>query len=80
MWQFGDGMGWWMVFGGIWMTLFWGAVIGLVVWLVIRLSRRAGRSDRSDGRRTPLDIARERYARGEISREEFEQIRKDLST
>ena len=79
MW-FGDGMGWWMVFGGVWMILFWAAVIGLVVWLVIRLTRRGGTSDRGDGRRTPLEIARERYAKGEISREEFEQIRKDLST
>ena len=80
MWHFGDGMGWWMLFGGVWMMLFWAAVIGLVVWLVIRLTRRRGPNERGNGRRTPLEIARERYARGEISREEFEQIRKDLST
>ena len=29
--------------------------------------------------RTPLDIAEERYARGEISREEFERLKRDLS-
>jgi putative membrane protein len=80
MWHFGDGMGWWMLFGGAWMMLFWAAVVGLVVWLVIRLTRRSDTNGRDDGRRTPLEIARERYARGEISREEFEQIRKDLST
>jgi putative membrane protein len=30
------------------------------------------------GRRTPLEIVQERYARGEIGREEYEQKRRDL--
>jgi putative membrane protein len=29
---------------------------------------------------TPLDILQERYARGEIEREEYEQKRRDLET
>ena len=75
MWHFGEGMGWWMLFGGTWMFVFWGIVIGLIVWGVARLTRRNNdrRSDDS------LSIARERYARGEMSREEFEQIKKDIS-
>jgi hypothetical protein len=32
------GMGWWVVFGGL---AFWGAIIALIVWLVIRLTRTA---------------------------------------
>jgi uncharacterized membrane protein len=35
-----------------------------------------GRSSRGNG---ALSIARERYARGEISKEEFDRIKKDLS-
>ncbi len=67
----------WMPFGG-WSILLWVAIIGLVVWGVIALARRSGEGHDS-GRRSALDIARERYARGEIAREEFDQIKKDLS-
>ena len=74
MWGMHDGMGWWMVFGGVWMLLFWGAVIWLVAWAVTRVG--GGRSTDSD---TPLDIVQRRYARGEITRDEFEQLRKDLA-
>lgn len=57
------------------MFVFWGILVGLIVWGVARLTRRNSdrRSDDS------VSIARERYARGEMSREEFEQIKKDLS-
>jgi putative membrane protein len=40
--------------------------------------REDGQGQPGAPRRTPLDIARERYARGDISREEFEQIKRDL--
>jgi putative membrane protein len=74
MWYMHEGAGWWMVFGGIWMFLFWGALIALIVWGISRLTRRGGTARTP----TPLDIAKERYARGEITREEFERIKKDL--
>ena len=75
MWSMPEGIGWWMAFGGVWMVLFWGGIIALIVWGITKLSRRNG----STQKRGPLDIAKERYAKGEISREEFEQIKKDLS-
>jgi putative membrane protein len=57
------------------MLVFWGLVIvGLVLglrWLVTQ-----GRESRSD---TALDILRQRYARGEIDKEEFEARKRDLS-
>jgi len=75
MWYMHEGMGWWMAFGGAWMLVFWGGLIALIVWGISKLS---GRGD-STPKRNPLDVAKERYAKGEIPREEFEQLKKDLS-
>ena len=78
MWFWGDGMGWWMVFGGIWIVLFWGAIIVLVVWGIKKIVGRGGSGSGAAGQPTPLDIARDRYAKGDITREQFEQMKKDL--
>ena len=69
-----EGMGWWMVLGGVWMVLFWGGLIALIVWGISRFTRHTG----SGGKQHPLEIAKERYARGEISQQEYEQIKKEL--
>lgn len=70
-----DGWNWGMGFGGIFMILFWGLIVlGIVAlgkWLFSG-SGSGGSSKRS------LEILQERYARGEISREEYERIRQDL--
>jgi len=78
MWYWHEGMGWWMMFGGIFMLLFWGAIIALVVWGISKLRERGGSGTGTTEKRDPLDIAKERYAKGEISHEEFEQIKKNL--
>ena len=60
------------------MIVFWGAIIALIVWAVIRLSRR---KDTAPGSKvSALDAAKERYAKGEITKAEFDQIKKDLSS
>ena len=75
MWDMPIGVGWWMVFGGLWMVVFGGGLVTLIVWVITKLVRR----DDSVPKRDPLDVVKERYAKGEISREEFEQLKKDLS-
>jgi putative membrane protein len=37
------------------------------------------RQAHESGRETPLEILKQRYARGEISKEEFESTRRDLT-
>ncbi len=44
-------------------------VIALGVWLALRWARRG----------TPLDIVKARYARGELSKAQFEEIKRDLT-
>ena len=74
MWYMHEGFGWWMVFGGFWMILFWGGLIALIVWGISRLTGHS----KPVRQHHPLDVAKERYARGEISKEDFEQMKKDL--
>jgi putative membrane protein len=74
--MFHDDFGW-MFFGGFWMIVFWGAIVALIVWAVIRLSRREDTS--SVSKVNALDAAKERYAKGEINKAEFDQIKKDIS-
>ncbi len=81
-WDFGWG---WMFFGGLMMVVFWGGLIALIVFAVRGLSGggNQGRSGELPERRaTPdaLEMLKTRYAKGEITREEFETIRKDLQS
>ena len=66
------GEGWWIAMMFM-MVIFWAAVIALGVWAV-----RGFAGPREQQHRTPLDIARERLARGDISEEEFERIKRQL--
>jgi len=54
------------------MLAFGSAVIALIVWWIVKLTRGMGE------KRSPLDIVKERYARGEITKEQYEQIKRDL--
>ena len=79
-WDWGWGMHpmWWGWGLGmmLMMFLFWGLIIvGLVV--LIRWLIGQSREARSD---SALEILRQRYARGEISKEQFDAMRRDLSS
>jgi len=70
--------GWWMFLGPIWMIVVIGAIVAVVV-LVVRWLGGSGPSAPVNGpARTPIDILKERFARGEIEKEEFEERRRLL--
>ena len=75
------GYGWSGWAGGFWMLgglLLMIGVIIVVVWAVMTVTR-TGRPPTGDpSRPTPHEILRERFARGEISEQEFEQAKKLL--
>jgi putative membrane protein len=84
----GIDMGWnwdWIWWGGLMMVLFWGGLIALVVLAVRGLSSGGtGRGEaappHNEPRQTPLEIAQARYAKGEINRDEYETLWRDLQT
>jgi len=78
----GWGGGWYgMIFGPIFMIL----VLALVIAVAVLLVRWLGGSSltaaphQPQPARTPLDILKERFARGEIDKQEFEERRRTLS-
>lgn len=75
----GGGMGL-LGLGGFGMVLLWILLIAIVV-LVVRsfAGNNNGASNASSSpRQTPLEILQTRYAKGEISREEYEEARQAL--
>ena len=73
----GNMMGWGFgILGWIFMLIFWVILILGVIALVRYLK---GSERRDNEGKSPLDILKERYARGEIEKKEFEEKKKDLS-
>jgi uncharacterized membrane protein len=72
------GMG---LLGGLGMLLFWALIIGLVAWLVVTLSRlsQSRASTRSTQPDSALETLRRRLANGDITPQEFDELRQKLS-
>ncbi len=71
-------------FGFLFMLLFISLIIGLAVWLVSLFFPRqpnsgsTGLRSYTSDNESPLDIIKIRYARGEISKEEYEEMRSEI--
>ena len=66
----------WHSYGGGMMWVFWILIIVALVWFLAFATRRGGVLPRME--KSVLEILKERYAKGEIDRAEFEQKQKDL--
>ena len=77
MWNGFEGMGWgWIGFGVVHMLLFWVLVILGIVALMRALS--GGTRDGGERPAHAMEILKARYAKGEITREQFEQMKRDI--
>lgn len=65
----GMGMGWWWIIGIV--------VIVFIVWVVVKGLNQSS-ANKGIGK-SALDILKERYARGEIDKQEFEERKRDLT-
>ncbi len=69
-----NGHGWGMGWGWIIALL----ILAALIWFIFRMVNQQNRSqDRSS--QTPLDILKERYAKGEIDKDEYEERKNNLS-
>lgn len=59
-------------------VLFLGSVVALIVWAIHRVTSRGGSDLPTPSRRTPMDYLKERYAKGEITKEQLDQTKRDL--
>ena len=59
-------------YGGALMWIIFLIVVGLLIYVVLHAGNTKAHNE------TPLDILKKRYARGEITKEEYEKMRRDL--
>jgi putative membrane protein len=70
----GETLGWSPWLSWLLTFIIGGSLIALVIWLIFGSSQHKPTTETS-----ALDLVKKRYAKGEITKEEYDQYRKDLS-
>jgi len=65
-------------FGGLIMWILFLIVIGVAVYLIVQATKAKG--PESSFKETPMEILKKRYAKGEITKEQFDKMKKDLES
>ena len=64
-------------YGGPLMWIIFLILIGVVIYFIVQSTK--SKTPESSPRETPMDILKKRYAKGEITKEEFDQAKRDLT-
>jgi putative membrane protein len=67
----------WWGYGGVFMWLIFLVIIGVVVYFIVRGEKWMKRGTDEE---TALDMLKKRYAKGEITKQEYDKIKKDLAS
>ena len=62
-------------FGGMFMGILFLIALGVAIYFIIQTSKKNATGQAQE---TPLDILKKRYAQGEITKEEFDRMKKEL--
>lgn len=68
-----------MGFGGIWFIFFILIIIGVVMLITWALKKSNFTSVKEDNRKSSVEVLKERYAKGEITKKEFEDIKNEIN-
>ncbi len=74
--------GWWPMmhygfgYGGMFMWIIFLIVIGLLIYFIVQVQKTKGQTRAQS--ESPLDVLKKRYAKGEINKEEFDRMKRDL--
>ena len=55
--------------GMLFMIIFWAAIIWLIVWIIREVSK---------GKESPSELLEKRYVKGEITKKQYQEMRKTL--
>ncbi len=72
------GMGGWSIIGFLFMVIFWALIIALVVIVIRRLSKNENILPNNKHHINAIELLKERYAKGEINTEEYEERKSTL--
>jgi len=61
-------------YGGMLMWVIFIVIFGVLIYFLMQAAKGRGRAGE-----TPLEILKKRYTKGEITKEEFDRMRKDIS-